>query len=66
VYREALERWVEEGRLDEYYEAVLPELINCKAVAMRGADIGARGWAEVDDANDLAALEERLLSSGSC
>ena len=60
LYREALDRWIAEGRLDQYYEAVLAELINNKVVTMHGADIGAVGWAEVDDADVLAALEERL------
>lgn len=59
-YRAALDRWVAGGRLDQYYEAVLAELINSKAVTMHGADVGPDNWAEVDDRNDLAALEERL------
>lgn len=64
VYRAALDRWVAEGRLNEYYEAVLAELINNKTIRMRGADVGLDGWAEVDDAKDLAALEVKLgLSS---
>ncbi len=60
AYREALDRWVTEGRLDQYYEAVLAELINNKTVKMQGADVGPDGWAEVDDAKDLAALEAKL------
>ncbi len=60
LYREALTRWVDEERLDQYYEAVLAELINEGVVKMYGADIGAKGWAEVDDAKDLAALEAAL------
>lgn len=60
TYRAALDRWVAEERLDQYYEAVLAELINNKRVSMQGADIGPDGWAEVDDAKDLAALEAKL------
>ncbi len=60
VYRDALNRWVDEGRLDQYYEAVLAELINEGKVRMFGADIGADGWAEVDDAEDLGRLEAQL------
>ncbi len=62
VYREALDRWVEDGRLDQYYEAVLAELLNEGKVRMRGADIGPKGWAEVDDAADLARLEAKLAA----
>ena len=60
VYRDALQRWVDEERLDQYYEAVLAELINEGRIDMQCADIGPEGWAEVDDAEDLAALEARL------
>jgi choline kinase len=63
AYREALNRWVAEGQLDQYYEAVLAELINNKTVEMQGADVGLDGWAEVDDAKDLAALEAKLALS---
>jgi choline kinase len=62
LYREALDRWVAEGRLDQYYEAVLAELINTGAVHMTGADIGPDGWAEVDDAQDLQRLESKLAA----
>ena len=62
VYRGALAKWVDQGRLDQYYEAVLAELINSQAISMQAADIGPEGWAEVDDAEDLARLEARLGS----
>lgn len=63
VYGQALARWVREGRLDEYYEAVLAELINTGQVAMQGADAGLEGWGEIDDVKDLKALEARLGQS---
>lgn len=59
-YKAALDRWVQEGRLDQYYEAVLAELINDGTVTMNGADIGPKGWAEVDDVEDLRRLERKL------
>ena len=62
LYREALDRWVAEGRLDQYYEAVLAELINNGTVRMQGADVGPRGWAEVDDVQDLQRLESKLAT----
>lgn len=62
LYRQALDQWVAEGRLDQYYEAVLAELINSGAVKMRGADIGPDGWAEVDDVQDLQRLESKLTA----
>ncbi len=65
VYGPALARWVQEGRLDQYYEAVLAELINTGQVAMHGADVGRENWGEVDDVEDLIALEARLLH-GRC
>ena len=61
-YKTALDRWVAEGRLDQYYEAVLAELINAGAVTMQGVDIGPDGWAEVDDVEDLRQLEAKLAS----
>ncbi len=60
LYSDALDRWVGEGRLDQYYEAVLAELINDGKVQMYGADVGPRGWGEVDDVADLKALEASL------
>jgi len=60
VYREALDRWVQEGKLDQYYEAVLAELINKGAVRMSGVDVGVDGWAEIDDVEDLKRLESAL------
>jgi len=62
LYREALDRWVAEGRLDQYYEAVLAELINDGTVRMQGADVGPSGWAEVDDVQDLQRLENKLAT----
>lgn len=62
VYSERLDAWVRAERLDQYYEAVLAELINEGSVTMRGADVGAKGWAEVDDAKDLAHLESSLAA----
>ncbi len=62
-YRQALDRWVAAGRLDQYYEAVLAELINTGEVAMQAANIGTKGWGEVDDIADLKALEATLPKS---
>ncbi len=62
VYKEALDRWVAEGRLDQYYEAVLAELINNGSIRMQAADIGPNGWAEVDDVQDLQRLESKLAA----
>ncbi len=59
-YRAALNRWVAKGRLDQYYEAVLAELINDGVVQMKGVDVGLEGWAEVDNADDLRHLERQL------
>lgn len=60
TYRRALDRWVEEGKLDQYYEAVLAELINNGDVHMQACDVGTQGWGEVDDIADLEALEAGL------
>lgn len=62
VYAERLDAWVKADRLDQYYEAVLAELINEGSVTMHGADVGALGWAEVDDAKDLAELEGAIAA----
>lgn len=62
LYQRRLDEWVQAERLDEYYEAALAELINAGTIQMHGADVGLEGWAEVDDAQDLAALEARLAT----
>jgi choline kinase len=65
TYGEALDRWVREGRLDQYYEAVLADLIKRGEVLIQGVNVGIEGWAEIDDIQDLAALEFRLQREGS-
>jgi hypothetical protein len=49
-----LAAWINAGRLDDYYEAVLAELINTRAVAMTPADVTPLRWYEIDDVADLA------------
>lgn len=60
AYLPALSRWVAAGRLDQYYEAVLAELVDAGEVSLRGADVGHEGWAEIDDRDDLARAETLL------
>lgn len=64
AYLPALSRWVAAERLDQYYEAVLAELINAGEVQMRGADVGLSGWAEIDDAADLERAEALISTPG--
>jgi len=59
TYREALNVAVAAGNLDCYYEAVLAELIGAGSVKMRAVDVGYKGWAEIDDLDDLQRLEAR-------
>ena len=63
-YEPALRAWVEAGKLDQYYEAPLAQLINAGAVAMRGADVTATWWAEIDNPDDLARAERLLDRAG--
>lgn len=62
AYLPALARWVDAGRLDQYYEAVLAELVADGAVRMRGVDVGHLSWTEIDDQDDLAAAEALATS----
>jgi choline kinase len=59
-YEPALRRWIQGGRVNDYYEAALAELINRGEVAMRAVDASDMRWAEIDDRDDLARAERRF------
>jgi hypothetical protein len=59
-YATELERWIDAGRLDDYYEAVLAELIDSDQVHFRGCDISDHDWGEIDTPEDLRRLESKL------
>jgi choline kinase len=60
AYRAALQRAITVGRLGDYYEAVLAELINDGSVGMRAVDATSYRWTEIDDPDDLRAAEQML------
>ena len=49
--------WVSKGLTDQYYEAVLVDLIKQRKVRMAVSRTGVRRWAEVDTVEDLKAAE---------
>jgi NDP-sugar pyrophosphorylase family protein len=53
-YATRLASWINAGRVNDYYEAVLAELINSRAVTMTAADVTPLRWHEIDDVTDLA------------
>jgi choline kinase len=53
-YAARLARWINAGRVHDYYEAVLAELVNARDVAMTAADVTRLRWHEIDDVTDLA------------
>lgn len=53
-YIRRLASWINAGRVHDYYEAVLADLINTRAVSMSAADVTRLRWHEIDDATDLA------------
>jgi choline kinase len=54
AYAPALDEAVGLGQLQDYYEAVLGDLINAGRVHMRAVDVTGRRWMEIDDHDDLA------------
>jgi choline kinase len=52
-YLPAVERWVATQRTDQYYEAVLADLVNSSTVDMQLLTTGAHRWFEVDTPEDL-------------
>lgn len=55
---DALERAMNDGRTDLYYEDVYSELIREGRLAAHAVDTGDLPWTEVDDQTDLARAEE--------
>jgi len=54
---------VESGRLDEYYETVLRDLVADESLTdLTAVDVSAHRWSEVDDHHDLAAAEFQFLN----
>jgi L-glutamine-phosphate cytidylyltransferase len=58
AYRPALEAWVARGRLQDYYEAVLAELVNAGTITMNAVDVTTLRWTEIDDSDDLRRAED--------
>jgi choline kinase len=56
-YRPRLARWIAAGRVGEYYEAPLAELVNAAEVALEGVDVTGQRWAELDNLDDLRRAE---------
>ena len=52
-----IDTWVSKGLTDQYYEAVLVDLIDQRKVRMAVSRTGARRWAEVDTVDELKAAE---------
>ena len=63
TYFPALGQYVAEGRNDQYYEAVLADLVKGGAASLGLCQTGGRRWAEIDDVDDLRAAE-RLFPQG--
>jgi L-glutamine-phosphate cytidylyltransferase len=57
AYRPALDETVTAGRLDDYYEASLADLINEGAARLEAVDFSGQRWMEIDDLDDLAIAE---------
>ncbi|MCA9536262.1 MAG: phosphocholine cytidylyltransferase family protein [Myxococcales bacterium] len=57
-YLPAVERWVATQRTDQYYEAVLAELVNSGAASMSALRTGSHRWYEIDTLEDLALAED--------
>jgi len=62
-YRAALATWVAAGKLGDYYEAVLADLINDGSVTLRAVDATSYRWTEIDDPDDLRAAEGMLAAA---
>jgi NDP-sugar pyrophosphorylase family protein len=60
-YAARLAAWVAAGRVNDYYEAVLADLINTRKLTMTAADVSLLRWYEIDDATDLARATFRGL-----
>jgi L-glutamine-phosphate cytidylyltransferase len=65
VYRAALKRHIEAGRLNDYYEVVLASLIAAGAVDLEPVDFGAKAWYEIDSLEDLAAAERVMANEAA-
>ncbi len=51
-----LERGVEDGRVNDYYDLILGDQM--PAAPVEAVDVSGRRWFEIDDADDLATAEE--------
>mgnify|MGYP003393173029 CR=1 FL=1 len=51
--RPALSSWIQDGLVDEYYEAVFAELVASGHIDLAAVDVGTEEWVEIDDAQDL-------------
>ena len=60
VIRPALFRWIEEGKVQSYYEAVIAETIGDGSLKLSGRSISGFRWQEIDDLADLAKAEALL------
>ena len=49
----ALDRWVNEGFINEYYEAVIAHLLELDAFQLATQHVGSSRWVEIDTVDDL-------------
>jgi hypothetical protein len=53
-----MESFLEDGRTDQYYEAVFASLIDSGQMEMSVMNTGNNKWAEIDDMGDLRKAED--------
>jgi choline kinase len=56
----ALTSWVNEGFINEFYEAVIADLVEKGAMQLVTQHVGTRRWIEIDTTNDLLKAESEI------
>jgi choline kinase len=60
-----MDRFLTEGRTDQYYEAVFANLIGSNRMNMSIMKTGDTQWAEIDTQDDLREAEKMLRANTS-
>ena len=60
-----MEEFLEEGRADQYYEAVFADLISTGRMNMAVMNTGNKKWAEIDTLGDLSEAEKLFAAASA-
>ena len=60
-----MEEFLEEGRADQYYEAVFADLISAGRMNMAVMNTGNKKWAEIDTLGDLSEAEKLFAAASA-